>query len=75
MPAIDLFRVHVKELNLCGSCNDENYLDRALELLDKQELGLKDMITHRIPFDNWEKAFELAEKGKDEALKVTLTFT
>ena len=52
-----------------------NYLDRALELLDKQELGLKDMITHRIPFDNWEKAFELAEKGKDEALKVTLTFT
>ena len=62
--AVDMF------LNLTTTNSGE-----ALELLDKRELGLKDMITHRIPFDNWEKAFELAEKGKDEALKVTLTFT
>lgn len=75
MPAIDLFRVHLKELNLCGSCNDEDYLDRALELLGKKELGLKNLITHQIPFADWEKAFKLAENGKDEALKVTMTFT
>lgn len=75
MPVIDLFRVHVKELNICGSCNDENYLDKALELLGRKDLELKNLITHHIPFEEWEKAFELAEKRKDEALKVTMTFT
>lgn len=74
MPRIDLFRVHVKELNISGSCNDENFLDEALEAIGDKKLGLGQMITHRIPFQDWEKAFWLAEYGKDEALKVTLTF-
>lgn len=74
MPKIDLFQVHVKELNICGSCNDEDFLDQALELIGKEELGLGQLITHRIPFRDWESAFQLAERAKDEALKVTLIF-
>ncbi len=74
MPGIDLFHVHVKELNICGSCNDENQLDQAIEFLSNRNLNLGNLITHRIPFPQWERAFALAEKGKDEALKVTLTF-
>ena len=71
---INLFRVHIKELNICGSCNDENYLDQALRLLGDKDLRLDQLITHRLPFDHWQRAFELAEKGKDEALKVTMLF-
>lgn len=74
MPDIDLFRVHVKELNLCGCCNDNDYLDQAIQLLADPALRLEEVITHRLPFAEWERAFHLAEFGKDEALKVTLTF-
>lgn len=74
MPDIDLFRVHVKELNLCGCCNDNDYLDQAISLLADPALQLNEVITHRLPFEEWEKAFHLAEFGKDEALKVTMTF-
>ncbi|NLO82865.1 MAG: alcohol dehydrogenase catalytic domain-containing protein [Clostridiales bacterium] len=73
-PTIDMFKVHVKELNICGSCNDMNYLDRALEYLQDEELNLKEVITHQLPFDRFEEAFRLVSKGKDSALKVSLIF-
>ena len=73
-PTIDMFKVHVKELNICGSCNDMNYLDKALEYLQDEELNLKEVITHQLPFDQFEEAFHLASKGKDRALKVSLIF-
>jgi len=72
--SVDLFRVHVKELNICGSCNDMNYLDKALELLCDKNLNLQSMITHELEFEDWEKAFALASNGKDTALKVSLLF-
>lgn len=49
-PAIDLLKVHVKELNICGSCNDMDYLDRAIEYLQDESLRLKEVITHKLPF-------------------------
>ena len=73
-PAIDLFKIHVKELNICGSCNDENKLDKAIGFLANEKMGFEELITHRIPFDEWEKAFYLAEHGKDEAVKVSIVF-
>lgn len=73
-PTIDLFKLHVKELNICGSCNDDDLLDKAVEFLQNKELGIEALITHKLPFDEWEKAFELAENGKDEAVKVSLLF-
>ncbi len=72
---IDLFRVHVKELELLGACNDENYVDRALEHLADPERHLDRLVTHRLPFDDWQHAIELATFAKDEALKVVMTFS
>jgi len=72
--SVDLFRVNVKELNICGSCNDMDYLDKALDFLCDKCLGLQSMITHELAFEDWRKAFDLAEKGKDEALKVSMIF-
>lgn len=68
---VDLFKVHVKELNICGSCNDMELLDKALELLQDKSLNLGKVITDQMPLDKWEEAFDLARRGKDRALKVT----
>ncbi len=73
-PAINLFRVHVKELNICGSCNDEDLLDQAVQVLESQPGDFEDMVTHRLPFSQWREAFNLAVNGKDQALKVSLLF-
>jgi len=72
--AIDLFKIHVKELSICGSCNDSNRLDEAMEVLADENLGLDKIITHRLPFAEWREAFRLAQFGKSEAIKVSLCF-
>lgn len=70
----DLFRVHTQELDILGACNDLNLIDSALACLMDPDLKLSSLVTHRLPFDQWERAFELARHGKDEVLKVSLNF-
>jgi len=69
---VDLLGVHLKELNIVGSNNDENYMDDAIRLLEDPELDLKSIITHEIPFKNWEEAFKIADEQKDICLKVNM---
>ena len=71
---VDMFRVHVKELDILGACNDEDRQDEALMHLANPELGLDTIVTHRIDFSQWEEAFRLASTCKDEALKVAMVF-
>jgi threonine dehydrogenase-like Zn-dependent dehydrogenase len=71
---VDLFRLHVKELEILGACNDQGYLDEALACLGEAGLKLGSVITHRVPFSEWQHGIELAARGKDEALKVALVF-
>lgn len=74
-PSINLFKVHVKELQIHGSCNDENQMDNALKLLQKKELGLDQLVTHNLSFySQWQEAFDLAKRGKDRAVKVSMNF-
>lgn len=70
---VDLWKVHLKELMIHGSCNDMDALDEAMALLARPELGLTDMISHEFPFDRWQDAFDMAKNGKDRALKVSVT--
>lgn len=70
----DLFKVHCKDLNICGSCNDSERMDEAIELLTDNSINLESIITHKMPFAEWKDAFRLAEFGKDEAVKVSLLF-
>ena len=69
---VDLMRVHLNELNIVGSNNDEGYMDEAIEMLSDPKLDLKSIITHEIPFDQWEEAFFIANKKKDSCLKVSM---
>lgn len=72
--AINLFDLHVSELEILGCCNDENRIDDALKCLGDKSLNFQEIITHQIPFENWEEAFYLARDRHDKALKVTLLF-
>ncbi|HRP56885.1 alcohol dehydrogenase catalytic domain-containing protein [Agriterribacter sp.] len=72
--ALNLFNIHVSELEVVGACNDENKIDESLQCLTEESLALEDIITHHIPFDRWEEAFDLARNGHSRALKVALVF-
>jgi len=69
---VDLFRVHLKELNICGSNNDEDFMDDAIKLLQDPTLGLNKIVTHELPFAEWKEAYRLASEGKENCLKVTM---
>jgi len=64
----------VKELEIIGACNDDDMLDRAIEMLSDQSLGLAGLVTHQLPLAEFERAFALAESGRDEAMKVAFVF-
>jgi threonine dehydrogenase-like Zn-dependent dehydrogenase len=71
---VDLVAVHRRELEIVGSCNDEDRLDEATQCLSDPALALHENVTHLIPFERWDEAFTLARDGHDRALKVALTF-
>jgi len=71
---VDLFRLHTQALEIVGACNDHNLIDAALGELGNPNLRLGSLVTHRLSFEQWRRAFELARNGKDEALKVALVF-
>jgi len=69
---IDLFRIHLKELNIAGSNNDEGYMDEAIRLLSDTNLNLQSIVTHEVPFVRWEEAFHIAGNDKESCLKVSM---
>jgi 2-desacetyl-2-hydroxyethyl bacteriochlorophyllide A dehydrogenase len=71
---VDLFWVHLKELEIIGACNDQERFDEAVRLLADPWLGLSELITHRFPIQEYQQAFDLAGLGHDRALKVSIVF-
>jgi 2-desacetyl-2-hydroxyethyl bacteriochlorophyllide A dehydrogenase len=69
---VDLFDVHVRELEVVGACNDQDRLDEAVELFGDDALRLGELITHRLPMRDYCEAFRLAEEAREEALKVAI---
>lgn len=72
--AIDLFTLHLAELEIAGACNDEDRIEEALECLQDETLNLASLITHQVHFQNWEEAFSLVRYKQDKTLKVAITF-
>ena len=71
---VDLFSLHIKELEILGACNDQDRLDEAVCMLSNPALGISELITHRLPFAEYQQALHLAETGRDTAMKVSLVF-
>lgn len=71
---VDLFDVHLRELEIAGACGDESRFDEAVNLLSDPSLALEDIVTHTFPVEQYQQAFDLATHGHDRALKVAITF-
>jgi threonine dehydrogenase-like Zn-dependent dehydrogenase len=67
---VDLSQVHLKELEIVGACSDREMFDSACHLLNDPALGLEELVTHHFHLEDYHQAFELAEHGKDHAMKV-----
>lgn len=73
-PSVDMLRILCRELELVGACNDEDLLDEALDVIVRDELHLGQLVSHRVPFKNWEDAFRIAADRSERAMKVALVF-
>ncbi len=71
---VDLFHVHLKELEIIGACSDLNRLDEAVAILQNEPELSGDLITHRFRLEEYEKAFAQADQGKERAMKVAFVF-
>jgi len=69
---VDLFRVQLKEFEIVGAVNDQDRFDAAVGALSNPRLGLGDLVTHTYPLEEYRQAFETAEHGLTQALKVAL---
>ena len=69
----DLFR---KELKLLGSVGPEIQIDfpPAVDLVANGKLDVSHVISHKMPLDDIQKAFEMATEKKDSAIKVAVEF-
>lgn len=72
---LDLFTLHLSELEIVGACNDEDRMMEALEYLSDKDLNLGEIITHQVPFEDWEAAFTRARDLHDSTLKVSIIFS
>jgi threonine dehydrogenase-like Zn-dependent dehydrogenase len=69
----DLFR---KELKLLGSVGPEVQIDfpPAVDLVANGKIDVSHIISHVMPLDDIQKAFEMAAQKKDGAIKILLEF-
>jgi len=71
---LDLVAVHTRELEIVGACNDEDRLDEAIDVLRGRAEPLLGLITHTVSLKQYETALDLAERGRETAMKVAFTF-
>ena len=65
-----------KELKLLGAVGPEVQIDfpPAVELVANDKIDVSHIISHRVPVDDIQKAFEMAAEKKDGAIKILLRF-
>ncbi len=62
-----------KELDVYGSRLYRNRFPLAIDLLEKKEVNINDLITHEFKFNEIEKAIKTALDPKEKSLKVVVT--
>jgi len=71
---LDLFSLHVRELEIAGACNDRDRLDEAVAWMAGPGRGIGELVTHRLPLERYAEALELVRSGREEAMKVAFIF-
>lgn len=71
--SINMGFVQDHELTLVGSAmyREEDYI-KAIELVKEGHIELDSLITHRVKFSDYSKAYEIIDEQKDKAMKVMI---
>jgi threonine dehydrogenase-like Zn-dependent dehydrogenase len=74
-PLVSIPPIHIvkKELDIYGSRVYRGRFPLALDLLEKREVKLTDLITHEFPFEQIEEAMKVALDPDKETLKVIVS--
>ena len=71
IPTVDMWRNEITVTSSYGAAGDD--LAQALELISSGKLDMKQLITHKLPFQKIQEGFRLVAQAK-ESLKVVLEF-
>jgi L-iditol 2-dehydrogenase len=71
--ALPFFEVMDKEIDLLGVFRYRNTYAKSIALLASKRIDVTPLITHTFTLDQVQEAFETAEVGKGNAIKVMLT--
>jgi len=68
--SIPLFEAADREVDIIGIFRYANSYPRALSMVTSKQIDVRKLVTHHYPFENILEAFEVAETGRDGAIKV-----
>ncbi len=71
---LDLFQVHIKELEIVGACNDEDRFDEAIRHLADPRLDLGRLVTRTFPLERHREALAAAAGSHETDMKIAFTF-
>ena len=69
----DLFRKNIRLIGSVGP-DAQNNFPLAMDMISQGRIDVSPMITHRLPFTEVQRGFELSLYKKDEAIKIVLEY-
>ena len=69
----DLFRKNIRLIGSVGP-DAQNNFPLAMDMIAQRRIDVSPMITHRLPFTEVQRGFELSLYKKDEAIKIVLEY-
>lgn len=72
--SVDMHELRRKEATLFNVRRSNHETEPAVEMLLSDPKRFRSIVTHAMPVDNVQRAFEMLERKQDGAAKVTLTF-
>ncbi len=68
----DVDRILGKELEVIGSVGSPHVWPETIDMIRRDQIRVDPVISHRFPLSRWQEAFELAERGGPDVLKILL---
>lgn len=72
---IPMMQITVKELELRGSFRFHEEFETAIELMRKGLIDVKPLVTHTLPLDDAQKAFDIASDRSQFSMKAQIEFS
>jgi threonine dehydrogenase-like Zn-dependent dehydrogenase len=62
--------IHMKEINVLGSCRSHRTFEPCLQLLEEGKLDTEVLVDLSVPLEDWEQAMTRLQDDKAETFKV-----